>query len=309
MKRILLLVAFVLAVPLSARAQYDRPGSTDGQFLNIGVDARASAMGGAYISLATGAEATYYNPAGLSYVKETSIVFDHTTWFAGINHEFAAVAHNFGEAIGTFAISATALYTDQMEVTTPLQPDGTGETFQAANYRIGLSYARVLTDHVSFGGTVNYINMSLFRGFDASAYSLDIATMYVTDFRGFRFGMMISNFGSDVKFVNEAYPLPLNFTFGAAVNAIDGKQLKLTLSGSAVKPNDGKPLAQVGAELVYDDAVALRAGYDPGNDTETYSFGVGARANILGYQTEFDYAYSNYGLLGGINRFELVLAF
>ncbi len=48
-----------------------------------------------------------------------------------------------------------------MKVRTPLQPDGTGETFYAGNYKFGLSYARFLTDRVTFGGTLNFVHMSL----------------------------------------------------------------------------------------------------------------------------------------------------
>lgn len=88
----------------------------------------------------------------------------------------------------------------------------------------------------------------MFSDFKTDAYSIDIAAYYVTDFRGFRFGMKIANFGSDIKFVDEAYPLPVNFTFGLSINALEMERQKLLVSLSAVKPNDGQPLAQAGTE-------------------------------------------------------------
>ena len=109
-----------------------------------------------------GADATYYNPAALPWLKKTDVVFNHTAWFAGINHEFAAAAM-YIEDVGAFGLSVTALYTDEMKVRTPLQPEGTGETFYVGNYRFGLSYARFLTDRVTFGLTISYINMKLYR--------------------------------------------------------------------------------------------------------------------------------------------------
>ena len=100
-------------------AQYERPGSTDAQFLKIGVSARSAGMGDAYIAVVEGAEATHYNPAALAWVKGNDVAFNHNNWFAGINHDFIAVAHTFGRR-GTFGISLTALYTDEMKVCTPL---------------------------------------------------------------------------------------------------------------------------------------------------------------------------------------------
>ena len=115
------LIAVLIFIPVIIFAQYNRPGSTSAQFLKIGVSPRAAAMAEAYISITDGAEATIYNPAALVWIKGTDVIFTHTEWFAGINHEFAAIAHTFAQ-IGTFGLSATALYTDEMNVTTPLQP-------------------------------------------------------------------------------------------------------------------------------------------------------------------------------------------
>ncbi|RKY56242.1 MAG: hypothetical protein DRP89_01730, partial [Candidatus Neomarinimicrobiota bacterium] len=161
-------------------AQYNRPGSTSAQFLKIGVSPRAAGMSDAFISVVDGAEATYYNAAALAWIKTTDIVFNHNKWFTGINHEFVAIARNF-DMVGTFGLSLTSLYTDEMKVRTPLQPDGTGETFYAHSYRLGISYARIMTNRVTLGGTLNYINISLFSGFPADAISIDIAALYITD--------------------------------------------------------------------------------------------------------------------------------
>jgi len=301
------LITLLLLLPTLLFAQYDRPGSTDAQFLKIGVSPRGTAMSDAYIAVVHGAEATYYNSAALPLIKGTDIVFNHTIWFAGINHEFFAAAHNFGE-LGAVGVSVTALYTDEMKVRTPLQPEGTGETFYAGNYRIGLSYSRNLTDRVTFGGTFSYINMSLYKGFSANAVSVDIATLYVSNFRGFRFGMQISNFGSNVQYVNESYPLPTSFVFGLSMNAIDGDDHKLLVAMSAVKPNEGPPLAQVGGEWNYRNMFFVRGGYHLNHAVSTYSFGAGVKLGFSGYEFRFDYSYSNFLLLGAAHRFGIGFA-
>lgn len=302
-----LLVA-LLSIPLVALGQYQRPGSSDAQFLKIGVSARAAAMGGAYISVVDGAEAAYYNPAALARIPNMDFAFTHTEWFAGINHEFAAAALTMAR-LGTVAFSVTALYTDEMEVRTPLQPDGTGETFYAGNYRFALSYARYLTDQVTLGGSFSYIYMSLYKEFNASAIAGDIAILYVTGFRGFRFGMKIANFGSEVKYVNESYPLPTNFQFGLSMNALENEEQVLLVSMSAMKPNDGQPLSQVGLEWNWKQTLYLRSGYQLNHDVARFSFGGGIYMDVSKYRLEFDYAYSDYSTLGAAHRFGLGFSF
>ena len=109
MKR--MVIGILLLLPVLLYAQYNRPGSTDAQFLKIGVSARGTGMADAYLASVEGAEATYYNPAAMPWVPNRDVVFTHTTWFAGINHEFAAATQNFDD-IGSFGLSVTALYTD-----------------------------------------------------------------------------------------------------------------------------------------------------------------------------------------------------
>ncbi len=291
----------VLIFPPILIAQFQRPGSTDAQFLKIGISPRGTAMGDAYISVVEGAEGTFYNSAALAWIKGTDIVFTHNFWFAGINHDYAAAGHSFGD-LGTFAASVTALYTDLMKVRTPLQPDGTGETFYAGNYKFGISYSRFFTEQVTVGFTLNYINMTLYKGFSADAFSVDIATMYTSEFRGFKFAMQISNFGSQVSYVNESYPLPTAFTFGASINAVDGEDQKVLVSFAATKPNDGQPLTQAGGEWNYRNTFFARGGYKINYDVASYSFGAGVKLDVGGLDTRVDYSYSKFGLLGVSHR-------
>ncbi len=291
----------LIILPVIVSAQYERPGSTDAQFLKIGVSPRGTALGDAYIAVVNGAEATYYNSAALPWIKGNDVVFNHNQWFAGIKHEFAAVSLNMDD-IGTFGFSVTGLYTDEMKVTTPLQPEGTGETFYAGNYRFGITYARFLTDRVTFGVTTSYIRTSLYKEFSASALSLDIATQYVSDFRGFRFGMQISNFGSNIQFVNESYPLPTSFIFGFGINALEFEDQTMLFSFSASKPNEGRPLANIGTEWNYQNMLFLRGGYRLNHSVANYTFGGGIKIDLTGYSARCDYSYSNYLLLGAAHR-------
>jgi len=117
--------------------------------------------------------------------------------------------------------------------------------------------------------------------------------------------MKIANFGSEVKFVNESYPLPTNFTFGVSMNAIQGEEQKVLVSFSAVKPNDGQPLGQVGTEWNFKDLLFIRGGYRLNHDVATYSFGGGLQLEIGSYNFKFDYSYSDFAMLGSTHRFSI----
>ena len=307
-KNIILILIFPFVFVGVVEAQYSRPGSTGADFVRIGVSARAAGMGDAYIAVVNGAEANYYNPAALANMKSNySVFFNHTSWFAGIKHEFVAASHKF--KFGAVGASITALYTGQMKVRTPQQPEGTGATFYAANYRGELSYAKKLTQRVGFGGSVSFLNMRLYNGFVERAYSADIAVDYRTHFRNFRFAMMIANLGSSIKFVNESYPQPVNFSFGASIDVIDGTNNKVLVSAEAKKPNDGDPLGQAGLEYSFKDLFFVRGGYKFNYDSATYSAGAGVRITLSGYKLRFDYSYSQFKLLGVANRFSMQLNF
>ncbi len=303
MKRLLLFILF----PMILLAQYERPGSAGGQFLEIDVNPRAAAMGGAYMSIGKGAETITYNPAFLVYSPRITLSVNHTKWFANINYDFASVAFNLDE-IGSFGILCSGLMTGEMQVRTPLQPDGTGETFYSAYYRFGIAYARKLTNHVSFGGTLNYIYGSLYKDFTASAVSADISVLYRTHYHGFSFGMKIEHFGSEMKYINEAYPLPTNFQFGLSAYALEQKNYSILVSAKAKKPNVGKPLGSLGLELKVFRHIFIRGGYQVNSLVQTYSFGLGINWRVLRQRFSVDYSYSDFSLLGAAHRFGLYLA-
>lgn len=302
-------ILILLVLPGVLVAQYERPGSASGQFLKIGVSPKATALGNSYIAnTRVGAEAVYYNPAALPYIDNMSFTATHLEYFADVSHDFFAAARNFGR-LGSFGLSLTSFRTDPMKVRTPLQPEGTGETFALSNYQVGLSYARSLTDHVTFGGTLKYVRMMLYADFVQSAYATDISILYTTGFRGFSFGMKIANFGSSVSFVNEQYPLPLGFSFGMKMNALEMDSHRATARFSVLKPNDGQTLLRGGLEWSFHDLLYARAGYHFNHDMATFAFGGGLNLDISQYQVGFDYAYADYQGLGAVNQFGIDIGF
>ncbi|MBN1153870.1 PorV/PorQ family protein [candidate division KSB1 bacterium] len=300
-------ILIIMIIPMFAYA-YERPGSSTGQFLNIGVSPRGVAMGDAFVSETRGAEAVYYNAAAMARIKGTSFTANHTDWFAGMNLDFLGLTRQIGRD-DFLGFSATSFYTDQMKVRTPLQPDGTGETFSVSHLKFGISYARLLTNHVSFGATISYLHLKLFTDMEEHAVTADIAALYDTNYRGFSFGLAISNFGSSVTYVNKDYPMPLNFSFGLGANAIEREDQKLKISFAAIKPSGGETKLNAGMEWDYKHNVFLRGGYRFNHALATYSAGFGVCLEISKVQCQLDYSISEYSQFGFVNRFGLSLKY
>lgn len=287
---LVLLFSFVIG-------QYERPGSSAAQFLDIGVNPRAEAMAGAFISMASGAGACYYNPAALATLSGLSFEVSHTDWFAEISHDYVAAALPIGRN-GGIGISFTSLITDEMIVRTPLQPDGTGETFFSGNYRFGVSLGQKLTDYVSIGVNLNYVELILFRSYKQQGYAADVAVLYDAKKRNFKFGFKLANFGSDIKYIHESYPMPTSFVFGVSGNVIEKGASTVSLSTNAYKPNDGPPKGVLGLEYDLSNMYFVRAGYHLDDPVKSFAFGVGAIINTPFLPVSVNYSISDYGALG-----------
>ena len=159
----LLSVAVLVAVP--ARAQLFRStskvGTTAGQFLKIGVGARAIGMGGAQSAVTGDISSIYWNPAALSRLSTSGeLTFNHVNWLADIKYDFAAGVMPIGE-LGTFGLSIISLRVPEENVRTIDFPDGDGRQWDASSFAVALSYARNLTDKFSIGFNAKFIRESI----------------------------------------------------------------------------------------------------------------------------------------------------
>ena len=94
---LLVIVAFLWTVPSDATTNV---GTAGAQFLKIGPGARVDSLGGAFSGLANDATTIYWNPAGLSQLKQTSFSDTHTIWLADTRYNYLAFATPV-EKVGT----------------------------------------------------------------------------------------------------------------------------------------------------------------------------------------------------------------
>lgn len=296
----------------SATSIFEKVGTVGAQFLKIGVGARATAMGEAFVPVADDASALYWNPAGLPWIDQNQISLNHASWPAEIGHEFVGTVFTYGSIPGTFGVSANILQMKPMNVTTSFKPNGTGDTFDAGDLSLNFTYARYLTNKFSFGGTLKWIHSGIEEEF-SEGVAMDFGTLYDTGFRAIKVGMTISNLGPNMKFIEQDYPLPTIFKVGLAMPAIQSEEHRLLSAAEFNHPSDAAERANLGLEYVYlgfsqNFELALRGGYMLNRDEESFAGGFGVRfptSKVTSAQV--DYAFVEMGKLGESHKISLVL--
>ena len=205
--RALGLSALVALAVSSAWAGADgRKGTNGAVELQIPVGARGSALGAPSASDVSGAEATFWNPAGLAALEGTEALFTHTTYFANMKVNYAAVAMK-GGSFGALGFAAKVLSVGDVIVTTEQSPDGTGEILHPTFSVLGMSWARAFTDRVNFGATANFVNETV-ASVSANGLAFDFGVQYKTGWRSLAFGMTMKNFGNSMAFNGQNLEFP-----------------------------------------------------------------------------------------------------
>jgi len=281
-------------------------GTAAGQFLEISPSPRAEGMSSAFIGVADDISAVYYNPAGLAWQGLKQFAFSHTLLYAGISNDWAAFS--MPAAGGVMAISASVLNAGEMDETTPYHPEGTGRTFGAGGLSAGITYSRMLTDRFSVGINVKYISEFL-ADITATTWGMDIGTYYRTAFKNVRLGMILSNFGPDLKYIQQSYPLPMSFHFGAAGEIINNDTNRLTVDLEGAHPNDNLEKFQLGFEYAYREFAFLRGGYKIQYDSDRFTLGGGVKMPLGGLFAKADYSFTYMKYLPAVHRFSIGMEF
>jgi len=304
-------------------------------FLEIGVGARAQALGGAFTAIANDVSALYWNPAGITQIQSFSLSVIYTEWLANTRHEYFGLVVPLGGAL-VWGLNATILdYVDEQPVRTIALPEGTGEYWSASDIALSMSFAARITDRFSFGMTAKYIRMQIWNE-TASAAALDFGVLYKSQLKGLTLGTSISNFGTTMKldgrdlvraydadkqnysnnqlnvlYKMENYPLPLLFRFGIAYTISMANRNHLTFTTDLNHPANNVESVNMGLEFCLMNMFYIRAGYESlyDNDSEnglTYGFGVEAPLkNSVGLS--FNYSFADWGLLENVQRFSIDL--
>ena len=151
---------------------------------------------------------------------------------------------------------------------------------------------------------------------------VDLGSIYYLGYGSVRIATSLSNFGAELKpsgnYVSpytgevrtyDGFDPPLVFRYGLAFEPIENASQRLTASLEFNQPADNRQLLKTGLEWAWQRRLALRAGYNFNADELNFSAGAGLYAAIGQSHATVDYAYTDGGFLGAINRLSLGMRF
>ncbi len=298
-------LAFALAaVTLAAPAVARPPGFA---FLEVPAGARAAALGGAYSSVARGAEAAFWNPAGLAQFDGTQFVGTHTETYEHLRHDQVAVAGRmFG---GGLSASLRAMYSEPIP-----ERDDLGNligTFGSHDLEFLAGYGRKLAGGMSLGFTAQAVRERV-SDLAASAWAVGAGAAWdLAMLPGSRASLSVHNLGPSSHYTLEGVqgdPVKLPAAVQAGLSLAHGtfSNLNGLLALDARATTGRRVVLAVGGELDSPAGAALRFGVRAGDDVASWSAGAGWRSKAL----RIDYAFVPSRLeLDDTHRFSLSAGF
>lgn len=275
-----------------------------GEFMELGVDARALGMGGAYTALARGATAPFCNPAGILARNELFLM--HSENFDGIV-EYNAVSGSYNKNEQGIGLSLYQVGVDSI----PITSDSTYiKAVNVSDWLFSLSYAKRMQEFL-LGGNVKgiYRNMVVERG---RAYGVGVDAGILYNLGEISLGLCLENITGTIILWDtgkrEYIPavIKTGIAFYKSILPLNGR---LTLALGLDTNLEGKvseiPIIQsdthIGLEYCHHKSFSARCGLSRGN----LSFGAGVAYKRL----RIDYGRSFHPDLGVNSRLSGSLLF
>ncbi len=307
----------VFFITLSASLFALGGGTSNADFLKIGVGARPSAMGEAYSAVGGEASASFWNPALIAYEEKINATIMHLSWYEGTNYEYLSAVMPFtsdisaGISVNYFWIPAFNSTVDSFG--NALEPDNNLISYDMA---VTASVAKIMGDmytrdftigNISLGLNVTYIQRKVLDYQLPAVFMADLGlAANITD--SLRGALVVQNIGSAAG--NDQSPL--NVKLGMSHTYDFSKDFGILVSGDINKPIDTKNpeyvkwLGGLGVEVKIIEIINLRAGYKFGRQDESYTVGAGLKVKDMG---SLDFAFAPHASLGNSMRFSLSLMF
>lgn len=343
MKQIGMIIAAVVVVSgliVPAAFGQAKLAQTGFNFLSVGTDARATAMGEAFTTIGGSSTSLFYNPAGLAGITSfIDLSLSQMKWIADIKYLSGTIAFTpFEGRYGVIGVSVMSISYGEFHFT---QVDASEQGYRDMEawpsptaYVVGVGYGRALSDRFSVGGQVKYAHQSLgqsvvpvyttvidsagrpqqnvtydTREYAAGTLAFDFGTLYKTGLKSLAFGVAIRNFAQEIKYERENFQLPLLFKIGLSMNLLDlvpgiGEEHTLYASVDAVHPRSYDEYLNIGGEYIFSKTVALRVGYI----TKQPDYGLTAGLGVQKAGITVDYSIMPHRIFNNIQRLSLKFA-
>jgi hypothetical protein len=343
MKRIRLIGATLVVVSgLFASAAFGQAklAQTGFNFLSVGTDARATAMGEAFTTVEGSSTSLFYNPAGLAGINSfVDLSMSQMNWIADIKYLSGTVAFSpLQGRYGVIGVSFMSIAYGDFHFTQVAANDQGYRDIEGwpspGAYVIGVGYGRALSSQFSVGGQVKYAYQSLgqsvvpvyktvvdasgiarqdttndLRDYSVGTLAFDFGTLYKTGLKSLAFGVAINNFAPEIKYERESFQLPLSFRIGISMNVLDivpgiGEDHSFYASIDAVHPRSYGEYLNIGGEYVFSKTIAVRVGYITQHPDYDLTVGIGLqKAGIA-----VDYSYMPHKIFNNIQRLSVKFA-
>lgn len=288
-----------LVLPLLASAALAGPPGF--AFLEVPAGARASAMGGAFLAVAEGVDAAFWNPAGLAGMQRTQLTATHFEFFQGLRHEqFALGGRLFG---GGTAASVRAMYSEPIE-----ERDDLGNlvgTFGAHDLELQLGYGRATAGDASVGFAAQLVRERI-ASEAATTWGVSAGMAWRPEhWRGLSAGLAVQHAGPAAHYefdgaTGAPVGLPVALHGGLAWHRTFGRGLSLTPALDVRATRGRQAVVAFGGELEAGNGASLRAGLRQGDDLSSVSAGAGWRYRL--YRVDYAWVPSKLDL-GDTHRF------
>ncbi|MDD2793938.1 MAG: type IX secretion system outer membrane channel protein PorV [Sediminibacterium sp.] len=226
--------------------------STAVPFLRISPDARAGGMGDAAIATNPEANAPFWNLAKVAFAKRrTGIAFNYTPWLRdlGLNDVYLASGAFYHKLDDNNIISSSLRFFSLGNIQLTDFSGNILNTVRPSEFAIDGGYTRVLSDKLSLGVALRYINSRLVVGDvgtgvvyrAGNALAGDVSLFYHginADGQGLNWGVTLSNLGTKVGYTNDARNkdfLPANLGLGVAYTKAINDMNKITFAADLNK--------------------------------------------------------------------------
>ncbi len=262
--------------------------SADAAFEDIGLGARSLGMGSAFVAAAEGASAIFWNPAGVVRVDGRELTMSYVELYSLVSYSHLGYAHrmNMG-SIGLGLISSSDVDGVYREIT------------------LALSAAGEVYPDLIVGANVKYLSSAADTGDirigNGRGLALDLGCQYHAWNDLVSLGVAFQNPISRVWYNREtvkdipgqkySQKLDLSYRIGASVH-LGGLLSRAQGSVLAADFSDGD--IYIGAEHIFRDMVAARAGFRTG-DALTRSITAGFGLELSAFRLDYAYVGSEFG--------------
>lgn len=300
--KIIKTISILFHLVLIATLAFAGAGTTGGVILKESLGARSLAMGDAFTAVASGPETIFWNPAGLGTMQNPEVSAMYFKEIANMGLMSIQYAHPLAE-YGTAGIAIESFSAGEMELN---YLDGSSKSVNAQqDFIVNLAYGREIIENFSAGANLKYLSSTLAEAETASTIALDLGCLYrLPQVEGGSLGVSLQNIGGGMKYIEEEDPLSFTIRAGAAYTK-DLQNNTLTISGDLSKPKELSTRFNLGAEYVYNQVMAIRAGYKFNYDVDSFTAGFGVKIS----RYSLDYAFAPKGDLGDNHRISLGVRF